>query len=88
MGGISSKIHDDTDESESLTLCQSLPVASLTSVFFWNKLKYLLSNNTHRLIMTQINVNSLRNKFDALVGGIQGNIYILIVRQKNLTVAS
>ena len=34
MGGISSKIHDDTDESESLTLCQSLPVASLTSVFF------------------------------------------------------
>ena len=47
MGGISSKIHDDTDESESLTLCQSLPVASLTSVFFGINL-----STSFRIILT------------------------------------
>ena len=40
--------------------------------------------NTHRLISAQINMNSIRNKFDALVSGIRGNINILMISETKL----
>ena len=34
--------------------------------------------------MTQINVNSVRNKFDALITGIQNKVDILLISEKKL----
>lgn len=36
-------------------------------------------NNIYHPIIAQININSIRNKFDVLVKGIQGNMDILKV---------
>ena len=45
---------------------------------FGGKLKSLRIANLNRVIIAQININSIRNKFDALVSGIRGNVDILI----------
>ena len=38
----------------------------------------------NRIIIAQININSIRNKFDALVSGIRGNVDILTVSETKI----
>ena len=42
-------------------------------------LKSVRRKNTCRIIFTHLNINSLRNKFDALVDQIKGNVDILVI---------
>ena len=44
--------------------------------FFWEKLKALRLSNADRIIVAEIHVNSIRNKFDALIAGIQNKVDI------------
>ena len=47
-------------------------------------LKNLRLKNVNRLICTQLNINSLRNKFDSLINIINNNIDILMVSETKL----
>ena len=38
----------------------------------------------NRIIIAQININSIRNKFDALVSGIRGNVDILTISETKI----
>ena len=38
----------------------------------------------NRVIIAQININSIRNKFDALVSGIRGNVDILMTSETKI----
>ena len=40
--------------------------------------------NLHRIIIDQINVNSVRNKFEDLVNGVRGNVDILIISETKI----
>ena len=51
---------------------------------FGGKLKSLRIANLNRVIIAQININSIRNKFDALVSGIRGNVDILITSETKI----
>ena len=42
-------------------------------------LKSVRRKNTRRIIFAHLNINSLRNKFDALVDQIKGNVDILVI---------
>ena len=44
----------------------------------------LNTDTFHAVIIAQININSSRNMFDALVSGIQGNMDILMVLETKL----
>ena len=54
------------------------------SEFFGDKLKTLHLSNVDRIIVAQINVNSIRNKFDALMAGIQNKVDILLISETKL----
>ena len=51
---------------------------------FGGKLKSLRIANLNRVIIAQININSIRNKFDALVSGIRGNVDILMTSETKI----
>ena len=59
---------NDNDESASYkneeTASSSIS-SNTDSEFFWDKLKALRLSNVDRIIVAQINVNSIKNKFDA-----------------------
>ena len=38
----------------------------------------------HKIVLGQININSIRNKFDPLVATVAGNIYILLITETKL----
>ena len=50
--------------------------------FFGEKLKSLGIANLNCIIIAQINIYSLRNRFDALVSGIRSNLDILMIFSK------
>ena len=54
------------------------------SEFFGDTLKALRLSNVDRIIVAQINVNSIRNKFDALIAGIQNKVDILLISETRL----
>ena len=54
------------------------------SEFFWDKLKALRLSNVDCIIVAQINVNSIRDKFDALIAGIQNKVHILLISETKL----
>ena len=54
------------------------------SEFFGDTLKALRLSNVDRIIVAQINVNSIRNKFDALIAGIQNKVDILLISETKL----
>ena len=54
------------------------------SKFFGDKLKALRLSNMDRIIVAQINVNSIRNTFDALMTGIQNKVDILLIPETKL----
>ena len=51
---------------------------------FGGKLKSLRIANLNRVIIAQININSIRNKVDALVSGIRGNVDILMTSETKI----
>ena len=42
--------------------------------FFGGKLKSLRNASLNRIVIAEININSIRNKFNPLVSGIRGNV--------------
>ena len=52
--------------------------------FLGDTLKALRLSNVDRIIVAQINVNSIRNKFDALIAGIQNKVDILLISETKL----
>ena len=46
---------------------------------FENVLKNLRKKNMHKIVVGQININSIRNKFDHLMAAVSGNIDILLI---------
>ena len=49
--------------------------------FFGEKLKSLLIADLNRIIIAQININYIRNKFDSLVSGMRGNVDIVMISE-------
>ena len=61
---------NDNDESvsyENEERVLSSVCSNTNAEFLWDKLKALRLSNVDRIIVAQINVNSIRNKFDALM---------------------
>ena len=56
-------------------------IQSNENEFSREKLKSLRITNLNRIIIARININSIRNKFDALVSGIRGNVDILMISE-------
>ena len=65
---ITSNISDVCTESVSKTT-PPIRNPNLEPEYFGNKLKSLRTSNLHRIIIAQINIDSIRNKFEALVNG-------------------
>ena len=63
---ISSNISDICTENVSKT-APPIRTPNLESEYCGNKLKFLRTSNLHRIIIAQINISSIRNKFEALV---------------------
>ena len=79
---------NNTDESvsyvnEERESYQEFPQIQIQS-FFLDKIKALRLSNVDRTIVTQINFNSIRNKFDALMTGIQNKVHILLISETKL----
>ena len=47
-------------------------------------LKSIRMKNINKVIIAQININSIRNKFEILSGLIKGNIDVLLITETNL----
>ena len=78
---------NDNDESVSYENEErvSSSISSNTNAeLFWDKLKALRLSNVDRIIAAQINVNSIRNKFNALMTGIQNKVDILLISETKL----
>ena len=54
------------------------------SVIFGDELMTLCLSNVEFIIVAQITVNSIRNKFDSLVTGIQNKVDILLISETKL----
>ena len=67
---------------ESISLNKS--VQNNENVFFGEKLKSPRIANLNRIIIAQININSIRNKFDALASSIRGNVDILMISETKI----
>ena len=73
---------NETTESDSSTLSSSN--LNVEPRYFGDELKSLRINNIRRVIIGQININSIRSKFDDLVMGVRGNIDILMISETKL----
>ena len=51
---------------------------------FENVLKNLRKKNMHKIVVGQININSIRNKFDHLIAAVSGNISILLITETKI----
>ena len=80
---ITSNISDVSTESVSKT-APPIRNPNLESEYFGNKLKFQRTSNLHRIIIAQININSIRNKFEALVNGVRGNVDILMISETKI----
>ena len=76
-------ISDVCTESVSKTT-PSIQNPNLEPEYFGNKLKSLRTSNLHRIIIAQININSIRHKFEALVNGVRGNVDILMISETKI----
>ena len=48
------------------------------------RLKAIQKRNLNRMVVAQLNINSLRNKFDCLIEQVKGNIDILMISETKL----
>ena len=76
--GITSNISAACTESVSKT-APPIRNPNLKPEYFGNKLKSLCTSNIDRIIIAQININSIRNRFEALVNEVRGNVDILMI---------
>ena len=62
------------------------PIVTESSITFdsLSDLQHIRINNPLRLIIGQININSIRNKFDALMNQIKENIDILMISETKI----
>ena len=51
---------------------------------FENDLKFLRKRNMHKIVMGQISIKSIRNKFDSLMAAVAGNIVILLITETKI----
>ena len=75
---------NDNDESvsyENEERVLSSISSNIKSEFFGDKLEDMRLSNVDLAIVAQINVNSIRNKFDALMTGIQNKVDILLTSE-------
>ena len=77
---ITSNISDVCTESVSKTT-PLIRNPNLEPEYFGNKLKSLRTSNLHRIIIAQININSIRHKFEAVVNGVRDNVDILMISE-------
>ena len=63
---------NERKERKSVSLNKS--IQNNENEFFREKLKSLRNANLNRIVIAEININSIRNKFNALVSGIRGNV--------------
>ena len=70
---------NERKERESVSLNKS--IQNNENEFLGEKLKCLRIANLDRIIIAQIHINSLRNKFDALASGIRGNVDVLMISE-------
>ena len=75
---ITSIIRDVSTESVSKA-GQPMPNRNLEFEIFGHKFKPLCTSNLHRIIVAQINISFIRNKFDALLNGVIDNIDSLMI---------
>ena len=54
---------------------------SLECGFFGNELKCQRTLNLHRILIAQININSVRNKFEYPVNRVRGNVDIIMISE-------
>ena len=62
------------------------PVSITTDIIkndFKTKLKDISITNLNRIIISHININSIRNKFELLAEVVMGNVDILMVTETN-----
>ena len=78
--GITLNISDVCTESVSKTT-PPIRNPNLESEYFGNTLKSLRTSNLHHIIIAQINVNSIRNKFEALANEVSDNVDILLTSE-------
>ena len=73
---------NETTESDST----NFPSSSVNVEFryFGDELKSLRINNVNRMFIGQININSIRSKFDDLVKRVRSNIDILMILETKL----
>ena len=62
----------------------SLDESIVNNNTYLDDLKHIRIKNIHRVVIGQININSLRNKFDFLSSLISGNIDILLITETKL----
>ena len=63
---------NERKERKSVSLNKS--IQNNENEFFGEKLKSLRNANLNRIVIAEININSMRNKFNALVSGIRVNV--------------
>ena len=63
---------NERKERKSVSLNKS--IQNNENEFFGEKLKSLRNANLNRIVIAEININSIRNKFNALVSGIRSNV--------------
>ena len=80
---ITSNISDVCTESVSKTT-PPIRNPNLEPEYFGNKLKSLRTSNLHCIIIAQININSIRHKFEAPVNGVRGNVAILMISKTKI----
>ena len=76
--------NDESVSCENEEKVSSSISSDTNSEFFGDKLKALRLSNVDHIIVAQINVNSIRNKFDALMTGIQNKVDILLTPETKL----
>ena len=57
---------------------------TVSNTLFSSQLKALNLKNANRLLIGHININSIRNKFEALVDGVNQNLDILLISETKL----
>ena len=73
--------NDDSVSYENEERALSSISSNTNSEFFGDKLEDLRLSNVDPVMVAQINVNSIRNKFDALMTGIQNKVDILLISE-------
>ena len=71
------KIHQESEESKSREV-------SYSSEDFSSLLRDISRKNMNRIKIDQLNLNSIRNKFDVLVPAVVGNLDILLITETKI----